>query len=102
MSTRCWSSAGSRDEERARIERQAREAAEGGVRERADPRRRRCSPASPAAPGVVLTTKDDMRLQHIEFVRVEPEKALAVLVAEDGAVENRIVAIPRRYLPPPR
>ena len=41
---------------------------------------------------------DDARttsaLKQIEFVRLEPEKALAVLVGEDGSVENRVVAIP--------
>ena len=45
--------------------------------------------------GVVVTTKDNARLKHIEFVRLDPERALAVLVGEDGSVENRIVAIPR-------
>ena len=45
--------------------------------------------------GVVLASKDNPRLKQIEFMRLEPERALAVLVAEDGAVENRIVAIPR-------
>ncbi len=45
--------------------------------------------------GVVVTTKDNARLKHVEFVQLEPERALAVLVSEDGSVENRIVAIPR-------
>jgi len=44
--------------------------------------------------GVVVTTKDSARLKHIEFVRIEPERALAVLVAEDGSIENRILQIP--------
>lgn len=44
--------------------------------------------------GVVLTHKNDMRLKHIEFVRIEPLKALTVLVGEDGAVENRIISLP--------
>jgi heat-inducible transcriptional repressor len=44
--------------------------------------------------GVVLTTKANVRLKHIEFVRLEPQRALAVLVAEDGQVENRVVHIP--------
>ena len=35
-----------------------------------------------------------MRLKHIEFVRLEPERALAVLVAEDGQVENRVLNVP--------
>ena len=44
--------------------------------------------------GVVLTAKANVRLKHIEFVRLEPERALAVLVAEDGQVENRILNVP--------
>jgi heat-inducible transcriptional repressor len=44
--------------------------------------------------GVVLTTKDNIRLKHIEFVRLDVNRALAVLVSEDGAVENRLVPIP--------
>jgi heat-inducible transcriptional repressor len=44
--------------------------------------------------GVVLTAKTDVRLKHIEFVRLEPERALAVLVAEDGQVENRVINVP--------
>jgi len=46
------------------------------------------------AAGVVLTAKVDVRLKHIEFVRLEPERALVVLVAEDGQVENRILSVP--------
>ncbi len=49
--------------------------------------------------GVVVTTKENARLKHIEFVRIEPERALAVLVSEDGSVENRIIQIPT-WLPP--
>ncbi len=45
--------------------------------------------------GVVLTSKENVGLKQIEFVRLEPEKALAVLVGENGAVENRILTIPR-------
>ncbi len=81
------------DGERARIERQAREAAEGGY-ENALTRTTTLLSDLTRGAGLVLTTKDDVRLRHIEFVRVEPEKALAVLVGEDGVVENRVVAIP--------
>jgi len=42
----------------------------------------------------VLTAKDNVRLKHVEFVRLEPERALAVLVAEDGQVENRVLNVP--------
>lgn len=46
------------------------------------------------AAGVVLTTKTNVRLKHIEFVRLEPERALVVLVSEDGQIENRILNVP--------
>jgi len=44
--------------------------------------------------GIVVTSKGNARLKHIEFVRLEPERALAILVAEDGSVENRVVFTP--------
>jgi len=47
------------------------------------------------AAGVVLTAKSNVRLKHIEFVRLEPERALVVLVADDGQVENRVLGVPR-------
>jgi heat-inducible transcriptional repressor len=46
------------------------------------------------AAGVVLTAKSNPRLKHIEFVRLEPERALVVLVGEDGQVENRVLNVP--------
>src|SRR5258707_7631007 len=48
------------------------------------------------AAAVVLTAKSNSRLKHIEFVRLEPERALAVLVAEDGQGENRVLSLPPR------
>jgi heat-inducible transcriptional repressor len=45
--------------------------------------------------GVVLAAKSNVRVKHIEFVRLEPERALVVLVAEDGHVENRVVSLPK-------
>lgn len=44
--------------------------------------------------GVVVTTKANARLKHIEFVRLDPARALVVLVSEDGTVENRLLALP--------
>ena len=43
---------------------------------------------------LVIAGKSDMRLKHIEFVRLEATKALVVLVGEDGNVENRILELP--------
>ena len=43
---------------------------------------------------MVLTPKSNSRLKHIEFVRLEPARALVVLVGEDGQVENRVLTLP--------
>lgn len=44
--------------------------------------------------GVVIATKADMVLKHIEFVRLDTSRAMAILVGEDGQVENRILELP--------
>ncbi|MFG1480241.1 heat-inducible transcriptional repressor HrcA [Xanthobacter sp. V4C-4] len=44
--------------------------------------------------GVVTATKTDPRLKHVEFVTLDPGRALVILVSEDGQVENRAVALP--------
>ena len=44
--------------------------------------------------GLVVTSKSDLRLKHIEFIRLEPTKALAVLVGANGEVENRVLDLP--------
>ncbi|MEH3145104.1 MAG: heat-inducible transcriptional repressor HrcA [Methylobacterium frigidaeris] len=44
--------------------------------------------------GVVVTTKQTLHLRHIEFVRLDPNRALVVLVSDDGSVENRLVDLP--------
>ncbi len=43
---------------------------------------------------VVVSSKANKRLKHIEFVRLDGEQALVVLVGEDGSVENRILRLP--------
>ena len=44
--------------------------------------------------GVVLVDKQSKRLKHVEFVNLGPGRALAVLVGDDGDVENRIITLP--------
>jgi len=44
--------------------------------------------------GLVLASKNDTRLKHIEFIRLEQTKGLVVLVGEDGNVENRLIDLP--------
>ncbi len=44
--------------------------------------------------GLVIAGKGDIRLKHIEFVRLEATKALVVMVGENEIVENRILDLP--------
>jgi heat-inducible transcriptional repressor len=44
--------------------------------------------------GVVLVDKQSKTLKHVEFVNLGQGRALAVLVGEDGDLENRIVTLP--------
>ena len=44
--------------------------------------------------GVVIATKSDMVLRHLEFVRLDAARAMAILVGQDGQVENRILELP--------
>jgi heat-inducible transcriptional repressor len=44
--------------------------------------------------GVVLVDKQSKRLKQVEFVNLGQGRVLAVLVGEDGDVENRIIALP--------
>ena len=44
--------------------------------------------------GLVIASKEDAGLKHIEFVRTGQDQAIAVLVSDAGNVENRIIALP--------
>ncbi|WP_310531656.1 heat-inducible transcriptional repressor HrcA [Novosphingobium sp.] len=52
-----------------------------------------------ACAGVVMVPRREPRLQHLQLVALSPGKALAVLVGEDGGIENRVVDVPA-HLPP--
>jgi heat-inducible transcriptional repressor len=80
-------------EERAQIEAQARAAASQGGFDGALSQTTALLSALTHGAGLVLTNKDDVRLKQIEFVRLEPEKALAIIVSDNGAIENRVVTI---------
>jgi len=81
-------------EDRARIDAQVRAGAEGGGFEGALAETTSVLSDLTRGAGVVLTTKSDLALKHVEFLRLEPERALAVLVAEDGSIENRVIVTP--------
>jgi heat-inducible transcriptional repressor len=44
--------------------------------------------------GLVVAPKQNTPLRHIEFVGLSPTRVLAVLVNEDGQVENRVLETP--------
>jgi heat-inducible transcriptional repressor len=44
--------------------------------------------------GLLVSTKLDAPLKHIEFTSIAPGKALVVMVSEDGQVENRLIDTP--------
>lgn len=52
-----------------------------------------------ASAGVVMVPKREPRLRHLQLVPLSPGRALAVLVGEDGVVENRVLELPPS-LPP--
>ena len=49
--------------------------------------------------GVVLADKQVGKLKHIEFVQLEPGKALVILVGESQDVENRVITLPAGLTP---
>jgi heat-inducible transcriptional repressor len=49
--------------------------------------------------GVVLADKQVSKIKHIEFVGLEPGKALVVLVGDDQHVENRVISLPPGLTP---
>lgn len=44
--------------------------------------------------GLVVAAKREEAMKHIEFVRLEDTKALAIIVWDSGEVENRVVELP--------
>ena len=49
--------------------------------------------------GVVVTPIRDAGVKHVEFVALGGDQALAVMVFEDGAVENRLMPVPAGLTP---
>lgn len=43
---------------------------------------------------LVMVPHQEARVRHIEFVPISSDKALVVLVSEDGIVENRLIDVP--------
>ena len=49
--------------------------------------------------GLVAAAERDTPLRHVEFVNLSPGEVLAVLVGENGQVENRLMRAPEGLLP---
>ncbi|MDP3258054.1 heat-inducible transcriptional repressor HrcA [Bosea sp. (in: a-proteobacteria)] len=81
-------------EERTRIEAQMKAAATGRTLDGTLTEASALLSGLSRGAGVVVTTKANARLKHIEFVRLDPTRALVVLVADDGTVENRLLSLP--------
>ena len=81
-------------DERERIESQMRAAASRHTFETALTEASAMLSGISRGAGVVVTTKTNASLKHIEFVRLDPGRALVVLVSDDGSVENRLLELP--------
>lgn len=49
--------------------------------------------------GLVVAPKADKSIRHIEFVMLQPTRALVIIVPDDGMVENRIIVVPSGITP---
>lgn len=81
-------------QERQRIAEQIEQTAQGGTPEDFLTEASQLLSGLSRGAGVVVATKTDMRLKHVEFVRLDANTAMAILVGEDGSVENRVVPLP--------
>jgi heat-inducible transcriptional repressor len=83
-------------EERAAIE--ARAGAGGPVEEALAATTAALSGLSACA-GLVLVPKRELALRSIGFVALSPTQGMAVIVSEDGSVENRVIRLPAGMTP---
>ncbi len=82
------------DDERQRIEARMKAAARGQTFEATLAEASTLLSGLSRGAGVVVSRKADVPLKHIEFVRLDPQRALVILVSEDGSVENRLLDLP--------
>ncbi|MEB2844827.1 heat-inducible transcriptional repressor HrcA [Rhizobiales bacterium RZME27] len=81
-------------EERANIDREVRASDRGQPIESMLTEASRMLSGVSRGAGIVITSKSDPVLKHVEFIRLEPTKALAILVGEHNQVENRVIDLP--------
>lgn len=82
------------DEERRSIETQLKASGAGHTLEHMLTEASQMLSGMSRGAGLVLAAKQETALKHIEFIQLEPTKALAVLVSQGGDVENRVIDLP--------
>lgn len=82
------------DEERRTIETQMRASGSAASLEQMMTEASQMLSGMSRGAGLVLAAKNEVALKHIEFVQVEPRRALVVLVSQGGDVENRVIDLP--------
>ena len=82
------------DEERRVIEAQVKASGNGATLEHMLTEASQMLSGMSRGAGLVLATKAEVPLKHIEFIQLEPTKALTVMVSQNGDVENRVLDLP--------
>jgi heat-inducible transcriptional repressor len=82
------------EEERRVIEAQVRASGSGSTLEQMLTEASQMLSGMSRGAGLVVAAKNEVPLKHLEFIQLEPTRALAVLVSQNGDVENRIVELP--------
>jgi heat-inducible transcriptional repressor len=82
------------DEERRVIEAQVKASSSGATLEQMLTEASQMLSGLSRGAGLVLANKSEAALKHIEFIQLEPTKALAVMVSQNGDVENRVIDLP--------
>ncbi|TWG49215.1 MULTISPECIES: heat-inducible transcriptional repressor HrcA [unclassified Aminobacter] len=82
------------DQERRMIEAQVRASGKGSSLEHMLTEATQMLSGMSRGAGLVVTAKAEVPLKHIEFIQLESTKALAVLVSQNGDVENRVIELP--------
>lgn len=82
------------DEERRVIEAQVKASGSGATLEHVLTEATQMLSGMSRGAGLVVAAKNEVALKHIEFIQLEPSRALAVLVSQAGDVENRVLDLP--------
>ena len=82
------------DDERRIIESQVKASGSGATLEQMLTEATQMLSGMSRGAGLVVAAKNEVPLKHIEFIQLDPGRALVVLVSQSGDVENRVVELP--------